>query len=248
MADLSVTEVQAHLRNFAESGHDSISRPGSFVFKGKPFMSYGSGLYLPSQKKPTRVFLSTLIPVGESGNVAETYAGHTRQNGNNRDITPRTPDDGTREQVGLLHPQSITETSTGNVHHSYFYHPDGGDYVPDGPHLDDPSQPMLLKAVQNMGKAKAHYKTATVDDLRNSRGTTYPALSSELKNHNSAQASWHWIASELNGPSQIPHIPEKRLPKDIDIRNIGQFVHVFDDETGSSYLYHTDSERMVKIK
>lgn len=37
MSDLSVTEVQKHLRNFAEKGHDVLSDPQQVILGGKPY-------------------------------------------------------------------------------------------------------------------------------------------------------------------------------------------------------------------
>jgi hypothetical protein len=251
MAELSVTEVQAHLRNFAESGHDVISRPGSFMLKGKPFMSYGSGLYLPSHKRTGNISLTNIIPVGESGNVAEVNMWHTKhlhELSNLRDASYWVPEDWASEQVALLHPKSVTESSTGETHHSYDLHPEQSTYFQGRDYEGDFSQSRLPKAVQEMGKAEGHYRTATVEDIAHHRGTAYPVSLSELKNHNPAKASWHVVAYNMHVPSQIPHIPEKTLPAGLDIRNLGQFVHVFDDTTGSSYLYHPESEKMAKIK
>lgn len=229
MSDLSVTKVQEHLRNLAELGHDMVSRPGGLIFHDKPYpMAYGHGLLL-SDKRNAGFGLS-MLPVSESGNVGLV---DTSTKSANASISSTT----------LMHPLMVKDDLSKRIEgltHWYTPHPDEDDY-------DIWTNPEIKphEALQKMGRAKGRL-TVVGERVRQANQELEEELPlSRLHEHNPADATWNTIANNMAFGRSEKEFPLR--PKNLELASLGHVIHVHDASTKSGYLYHPESEKLIKL-
>lgn len=224
MPDLSVTDVQNALREQRDIGHDMISHPGGLVFDGKHYpMAYAHGLEIPSPGDYRNIASLSIIPVSESGNVALLYS--SAFNGKH-----------TAHSTTLMNPHLSQEHK--DFKHWYTTHPEHED-------LDVWTNPELStsESISKMAKSRGRL-TTSVYGTRNvdtEPDTELPL--SRIHEHNPAEAAWNTVTNNMvftSGP-WVPH------PKELDISKLGKFIHVRDTKGRASYLYHPESEKMIKL-
>lgn len=236
MSDLSVTQVQAHLRALAGQGHDIISRPGGLTLNGKHYpMVHGHGI---SVTNDDYAHGTTIVPVSESGNVGLVTSLHLGL------INPTYADrayQDIRQSTTLMHPHITDYHGDGvsDVRHIYVPHPDEDDY-------DVWSNPTLSthEALQKMSRVGGRFTTSkpNPDDIESILEKEMPM--SNINEHNPAEAAWNTIAANMiYGTSK--ELPQR--PSNLDLASMGRFIHVHDVHKKDSYLYHPETERLVKL-
>lgn len=220
MSDLSVTDVQEHLRHLAAGGHDIISRPGGLTLQGRNYpMAYAHGLELHTNFH--RGY--SIFPLNESGNVAFVYSS----NENNKAIS-RT------NSVNVMHP--ATYSSKGGKHWyetTFSVHDDVDWYGEDTGYGS--SHHDIHEALDKMKNIKGQYWIVnhpnSVQDY------------ARLKEHDPAEAAWNTVTNNMRfGYKEwVPH------PKELDLRRLGSVVHVYDAKSDTSHLYHPESEKLIKL-
>lgn len=223
MSDLSVTRVQDALRELAQGGHDIISRPGGLTLQGKHYpMAYGHGLELPEKQHVHRGY--SILPLSESGNVAFIFSS----NG-----------DDTKGNVSKLYSATVmrpTTFSPNSVKHWYEHMFSFHDYVD--------------WYGEDTGYGRGHDIHETLGKMKNIKGeyviVNHPNTVidfSRIKEHDPAEASWNTITNNMRfgNTKWVSH------PKELDLKNLGSVVHVYDAKSDTSHLYHPESEKLIRL-
>jgi len=228
MSRLSVTDVQNALKLHAKSGHDIIGHnldsgstgvtftDGKVISKNYP-MTYGSLLTMDHSNLPEHL-LTTLIPLGESGNIASiTSLPYNFEKNRPRWVSRH-----------VRNPHIHIEDSRHRS--SYTFHKE------DKPQSSSSSYENMHEYLKRVSKLPSRLTTheASAYGFR-PREIDF----SNIKHHDIAEAAW----GELTRSTW--HQPDK--PDEINIRNIGDVVLVNHHPTQSLSLYIPSSERLLLL-
>lgn len=221
MSDLSVLTVQNALKMHAKSGHDIINNPGVTLSDRGTTRNYpvrfGSMLTIDHDDLPEHM-LTTLIPLGESANIARvTSLPYDFKNNKPRWVSRSVANPHIFEEDG----QRMS-----------FYMPHAGDKRSHPNSSDEDMHEYLKRSSQLPSRLTTHssspygYRPRELDF-------------SHIRHHDPAEAAWHELArSTWSAPDK---------PDNINLRNIGNVVLVNHHPTQSLSLYLPDSERLLRV-
>lgn len=234
MGDLSVTRVQEALRGLAEGGHDIISRVGGVGLSGKHYpMAYAHGLEFPENQKHYRGY--SVVPLSESGNVALIYSSNDTKHGAAK-----------LDSAHVMHPVShLGRNDSSGIpakhwYESLFSAEDEVDWYSEGAQWYTSAGRDIHESMDKMVKVPGEYSIYG-ENLPKNRNDSKNLH--RLKEHNPAEAAWNTITNNMRfGHTKwVPH------PKELDLRNLGRVVHVYDKKSDTSHLYHPETEQLFKI-
>lgn len=197
MADLSVTDVQEHLRHYAQGGHDILSHPNMVHVQGTPYgMVVGHNLYITDTK---------------NRNVLNSISSFIMQ----------------KERPLITHimsrfhsdkPTAIQAMQHGMVHNSPVYlhsNEDHALYFPDP--RDSTFQPGVFQNVHEAISAQAHPDFSLKPNKHVINGVTRQMTAREHANfdHKEALSQLLWSTPPFKGLVHVHHVPNPDEVRDV---------------------------------
>lgn len=246
MADLSVIDVQRHLRNLADDGHDIISTPGSAIIDGENYRrTIGNSMVIPNPGigdyyENLDSGLNTALPIGESGNFLDVTSYHDKSSRHHYVMSPTI--DTRFEPHGHTYNMNEHDASerTANFHATRGTHPlivsvkahyDEAHKYPASVRIIHP-EPVRSIPIPHLGKAL-------------SINTTHEGAMS-LSKHNPAEGFWNMTMRHLMGPKRANRVNVPK-PAELGFMDMNKFVIVGKAGTDQIHLYSPETEQMVRI-